>query len=335
MTFHDIWDAFIAHKRKRVKPSTVSAYLVTWRTIKDFFGNKEISSVTTKIVEKWAIEQLSSVSRKTIKDRIVLLNNIIDYYGYEYEVNVSKINTKYIHWPTVNARQGEFEKVKTFTPHDISSLLVKITEDPHPHNFLVSIMIGTGIRIGEACALTYGDINLENGTVEIKGTLERITLDPGLTDEDFERMNVKILRRAKQSALVLSTPKCLSSTRAIPLPRELLRILKNFKAIYPEKYYIGSNSLKPTEPRTLRTSYYRLLEAAGIDKHLNPHSLRHTYATSLITAGVDVKTTAALLGHGDTSTTLEIYSHATIESKKKAMSGTIGKQFQLAMKSLK
>lgn len=331
MTFNEIWDEYISHKRKRVKPSSISAYIHIWKSIKDFFGEKQISSVTTKMVEKWVFDQLDSVGRKTIKDRILLVNNIIDYYGYEYEVNVCRINTKYIHWPTKNVFNGEVEKIRTFTVNDIKALLLKITEDPQPKNMLVAIMIGTGIRIGEACALTYGSVNIETKSIEITGTIERIVIDQDYDEADFERMNVRILHKAKKSAIILSTPKCVSSCRSIPVPSELFKILKKLKDIYPAGYYIGSNSYKPSEPRALTVHYYRLLKSAGIEKRLSPHSLRHTYATNLITSGVDVKTTAALLGHGDTSTTLEIYSHATNESKKKAMTNTIGKQFKSAL----
>ncbi|MDE5975327.1 MAG: site-specific integrase, partial [Muribaculaceae bacterium] len=319
MTFNQIWGEFIAHKRKRVKPSTISIYSQNWKTLKGFFGDMEIDTVTTKTVEKWVMDALDSLSRKTIEDRLTLLNNIIDYYAYEYEVKVTKINRKYIHWPTRNTFKGEVEKIKTFSVNDIKALLVRIAEDPRPHNILVAIMIGTGIRIGEACALTYGNVNLDNKTIEITGTVERIMIDEKISDEDFERMNVKVLHKSRKSALIISTPKCLSSCRAIPVPEELLKVLKNFKAIYPPNYYIGSNSFKPTEPRVFRKYYYELLESVGIEKRLSPHSLRHTYATTLITSGVDIKTTAALLGHGDTGTTLEIYSHATVESKKRAM----------------
>ncbi len=328
MTFNEIWDEYIANKRIRVKPSTVSAYTCTWKSLKRDFGDREISSITTKGVEKWAIAQLSQLSRKSVKDRIILLNNIIDYYIYEYETPAQRINMKYIHWPTANVQEGELEAVKTFTPQEISVLVTHIAQDPTSTNLLVAIMIATGIRIGEACALTYGDVNTDNGTVEIRRTLERIMIDAGYTSEDLDKMNVNVISRARSTALVMSPPKCRASYRAVPVPRELLKVLKAFKTIYPGEYYIGSNCKKPMEPRVMRGHYRRLLEDAGIGRWLSPHSLRHTYATNLITTGVDVKTAAALLGHGDTSTTLAIYSHATSESKKKAMTTAIGKQFK-------
>ena len=331
MTFNEVWDEFIVHKRRRVKPSTISAYNATWSAIKGFFGDREINSITTKMVEKWAIAQLDVVSRKTLKDRILLVNNIIAFYEYEYEVNVCRINMKYIHWPTNNVFSGEIDHIKTYTAEDVRSMLTAIANDPQPRNILVAIMIGTGIRIGEACALTYDSINLSYNTIEVTGTIERITINSNFNDEDFERMNVKVLHKSKRTAVILSTPKCISSCRAIPVPSELLKVLKRLKAIYPAGYYIGTNSYKPIEPRNLRDNYYQLLESAGIDKQLKPHALRHTYATTLITSGVDIKTAAALLGHGDTATTLEIYSHATVESKKKAMVSTIGKQFKRAL----
>lgn len=331
MTFKEIWNEFLEQKRRRVKPSTVSTYRCLWESIKEEFGEREIESITTKSVEKWAITLLDTLNKKTIKDRIMLLNNIIDYYGYEYEVCVNRVNMKYIHWPSNNIRGGELEPVKAYTPQEIRLMLEEIARNPLPSNILVAIMIGTGIRIGEACALTYGDVNLQNGTIEIKRTLERITIDASDTMDYFKKMNVEVIRLAKKSALILSSPKCYSSYRSIPIPSELLKILKSYKTIFPPAYYIGSNMFKPTEPRVFRLHYYELLKNAGIEKRFNPHVLRHTYATTLMTSGVDVKTTAALLGHGDASTTLDIYSHATTESKKKAMTNTIGKQFKIAL----
>ena len=334
MTFNEIWDEYITQKKKRVKPSTSSAYTATWLLIKDYFGDKEIDSITTKGVEKWALSQLDTLGKKSILDRLILINNIIDYYGYEYEVPVTKIQMKYIRWPSANIYENEVENVKTFSVNDIRLMLNAIAKDPRPRHLLIAIMIGTGIRIGEACALTYGNINLETKSIEITGTLERIRVDDSFTDEDIERMNVKLLRRTKNSAIIISTPKCTASRRAIPIPGELLKILKKLKEVYPAEFYIGTGAYNPPEPRSFRLQYYKLLEKSGVGKHLSPHSLRHTYATTLITSGVDIKTTAALLGHGDTSTTLQVYSHATIESKSKAMRSTVGKQFKDSMKLL-
>lgn len=328
MTFNDIWDEFISNKKIRIKPSSVAIYVQLWMSLKKDFGDMDISSVSTKLVERWALGLLSRLSKHAIRDRIMLLNNMIDYYAYEYEVTVNRIQSKYIHWPTANIQKGELDNVKTFSPDEIKIMLGKIAEDPRPSRMLIAIMIGSGIRIGEACALTYGDINTNDGIIEVKGTVERITIDETYTEKDFNNMNVKLLHRAKKTALILSTPKCRASYRGVPIPRELLKILKTFKSIYPPAYYIGSNKFKPIEPRIMRKHYYEFLDECGIDKKLSPHSLRHTYATTLITSGVDVKTTAALLGHADTSTTLEIYSHATSESKKKAMTSTIGKRFK-------
>lgn len=328
MTFNEIWDEFITEKSRRVKPSSISSYNWIWKSIKDFFGDKEITAITTKMVEKWAISLLDTLSKKSLKDRLLLVNNIIDYYGYEYEKPVTKIQMKYIRWPSVNIYGSDIEKVKTFSPDDIKAMLKVIAVDPQPRNLLIAVMIATGIRIGEACALTYENLNIETKSIEITGTLERIAIDETFTDEACERMNIKILHKSKKSAVIISTPKCTSSRRSIPIPGELFKVLKKFKDLYPSGYYIGSNSFSPVEPRTLRVYYNKLLKKSGIEKQLSPHSLRHTYATMLITSGVDVKTTAALLGHGDTATTLGIYSHATAESKQKAMSSSIGKQFK-------
>lgn len=331
MTFNEIWPEYIEEKKRRVKPSSVGTYCCEWKRLRPVFGGMEIGDITTKKVEKWAVPACEHLNQKTVKYLILLLNNIIDYYEYEYEVKVSHISCKHIRWPSQHIVKGEIEQVRTFGASDLAAILQYITADPQPVNVVIAVMAGTGVRIGEACALRYENINTDNGTIEITGTVTRLPLAGiEMTDEDFERTGVKILHRAENSVLVLSSPKCLASRRAVPLPHELLHMLKMLKKIYPPEYYIGTNKFTPTEPRTLRNHYYRALKEAGVNKHLTPHSLRHTYATQLITSGIDVKTTAALLGHGDTSTTLLVYSHATTESKQKAMSKTVGKNFKKA-----
>lgn len=211
MTFNDIWDEFISNKKIRIKPSSVAIYVQLWIALKKDFGDMDISSVSTKLVERWALGLLSRLSKHAIRDRIMLLNNMIDYYAYEYEVTVNRIQSKYIHWPTANIQKGELDNVKTFSPDEIKIMLGKIAEDPRPSRMLIAIMIGSGIRIGEACALTYGDINTNDGIIEVKGTVERITIDETYTEKDFNNMNVKLLHRAKKTALILSTPKCRAS----------------------------------------------------------------------------------------------------------------------------
>ena len=330
MTFNDVWPLFIADKKLRVKPSTIATYRQTWKSLEDRFGPMDVTAVRTKAVERWCIEELSKYSKRYIHDKLTLLNNILDFVEYEFENPVSRINTKAIRWPTALMTVRD-EKVasKTLTGEEIKLLIDQVAKKPRPEWMLICLMIGTGLRIGEACALTYDSINTEAKVVEVRKTLERITIDPsvGFDRAYYEARGYTILRLTKGTAVLWGPPKTPTSSRQVPLPPALLTVLKKYKSAYPGSYFIGSNRDMPAEPRLIRNHFHKLLDICGINRQVVPHSLRHTYASMLVTSGTDVRTVSELLGHSDVTTTLDIYSHASPQSKHRAVTKNLSLPF--------
>ena len=118
--------------------------------------------------------------------------------------------------------------------------------------------------------------------------------------------------------MVISTPKTHNSCRAIPMGRELLAMMKLLKKVVNEDFYVLTNEERPTEPRTYRNYYNKLMQELGIPK-LKYHGLRHSFATRCIEAGCDYKTVSVLLGHSNISTTLDLYVHPNMEQKKRCI----------------
>lgn len=85
-----------------------------------------------------------------------------------------------------------------------------------------------------------------------------------------------------------------------------------------DDYYVLTNDERPTEPRTYRNYYRRLMERLGMPM-LKYHSLRHSFATRCIEVGCDYKTVSVLLGHANISTTLDLYVHPNMEQKKRCI----------------
>ena len=97
------------------------------------------------------------------------------------------------------------------------------------------------------------------------------------------------------------------------------KIVKPLKKVINDDYYILTNDDRPTEPRTYRNYYKRLMEKLDIPK-LKYHGLRHSFATRCIEVGCDYKTVSVLLGHSNISTTLDLYVHPNMEQKKRCIS---------------
>ena len=167
----------------------------------------------------------------------------------------------------------------------------------------IYISLSTGLRIGEICALKWSDINVYDGILTVNRTIERIYIIEG------ER---------KHTELVINTPKTKNSCREIPINKELLTMLKPLKKVINDDYYILTNDERPTEPRTYRNYYKRLMEKLDIPK-LKYHGLRHSFATRCIEVGCDYKTVSVLLGHSNISTTLDLYVHPNMEQKKRCI----------------
>lgn len=161
----------------------------------------------------------------------------------------------------------------------------------------------TGVRIGELCALQWGDIDLKEGTVYISKTLERVTLN------DFNgNMSTEI---------TLTSPKTQSSIRLIPLSPTLINLLKPIYIKEPGAYFL-TGTKKFIEPCNYRKFYTAFLKRHKLP-YIKFHGLRHTFATQLIENGVDCKTVSELLGHASVNMTLNLYVHPQMEQKRRAV----------------
>lgn len=121
-----------------------------------------------------------------------------------------------------------------------------------------------------------------------------------------------------------------SGKREIPLVDKLLFHLKKHKLeqsklklksglFYEDNDYVfATYSGKPYHERNIRRALNRIIKKAGLD-HFTPHTLRHTFGTRMTEAGVQPTVIIDSMGHSDIKITLQIYTHATNDSKEHAM----------------
>ena len=151
--------------------------------------------------------------------------------------------------------------------------------------------------------MTWNDLDTELGVISITKTIQRIYYVGG---------------EERRTEVIIDTPKSKNSIREIPMTKDLLRMVKPLKKVVNGSFYVLTNSAVPTEPRTYRNYYKRLMKQLDIPA-LKFHGLRHSFATRCIESNCDYKTVSVLLGHSNISTTLNLYVHPNMEQKKRCV----------------
>ena len=117
----------------------------------------------------------------------------------------------------------------------------------------------------------------------------------------------------------------------IPISKDLIKILKSIKKENKSKYVITTRNKDMVGNRSYQRTFEFILEKLNVN-YRNFHSLRHTFATSALEIGMDVKTLAEILGHTNAMITLNRYSHSLL-SYKIDMMNKLGKNLNLSIKN--
>lgn len=289
----DLWKK---DKKQYVKKSTYSAYVLLVKNhLLPYFGDKY--EVEESDVQKFVFEKLEQgLSQKTIMDILIVLKMILKFGVKHRYLSCREIEIKF---PT----QRENEGLEVLSRSNQRKIMDYIEKNFTFKNLGIYICLSTGLRIGELCALTWDDIDEDNGVILVRKTIQRI----------YVIDDVK-----KRTELIIDTPKTKNSIRDIPMTSDLIKIIKSIKKIVNNEYYVLTNDIKPTEPRTYRNYYKRFMKKFDIPD-LKFHGLRHSFATRCIEGKCDYKTVSVILGHSNISTTLNLYVHPNLEQKKKCI----------------
>ena len=283
-------------KQQYVKQSSIAAYaLILENHILPVFGDKV--QLTETDVQAFALKKLQDgLSQKTVKDVLIVLKMIQKFGAKNGDLPFMEWSVKF---PTGQTKQ----ELEVLSVNNQKRIMQYAIDNFTFRNLGIYICLSTGIRIGEVCALKWGDINIATETISINRTIERIYVIDG---------------EKRHTEVVIGTPKTKNSLREIPMSKELLKIVRPLKKVMNDEYFILTNEAKPTEPRTYRNYYKQLLKQLGIPD-LKFHGLRHSFATRCIESQCDYKTVSVILGHANISTTLNLYVHPNMEQKKKCI----------------
>lgn len=280
-----IEEIFIDWYKTQVKEATFENRLAIINKHFKYFHKYAVSEIEPIHVQKWQLKLSNQYSASYVRnvhgifsiamDRAIVLG-LAETNAGRVIGNVKKRKIKIDFWT-----KEEFEKV----------ISVIYKEDHYQHFIFVSIwmLFMTGMRIGEATALQWEDIDFETGVVKITKTLYYKSID-----------NFKF-----------TEPKTRASIRNVTLDGDTINILKEWKE-HQEKIldtdFIMSYNGYPTQKSTMAKSITRFSKLADVHR-IKTHALRHSHASLLISMGENPLIIKERLGHEDIETTLGTYGH--------------------------
>ena len=280
MTFQNLYEIYMEDMAARLKQSTLLTKKAVLQThILPFFGSKPINEIKASDVRRWQAKLMSSpnnYSQTYLKKINTELNSIINYAKRFYDLNTNPCGKA----GTIGKAKAEEMDYWTYDEYIAFREGVK---DKSLSYICFEILYWTGMREGELLALSPADIDLDNKTISINRTYQRI-----------------------EGKDVFTSPKTRKSKRKIPIPDFLCQELSDY---IQSRYMLDADErLFPVTKSYLSHEMIRGCKNTGVKK-IRIHNIRHSHASLLINQGCDALMLADRLGHEKVSTTLNTYSH--------------------------
>lgn len=344
ITVNDYLDFWFDNSCKmNLKYNTQVGYLrIIEGHLKPKFGQYKLKAINSASLQEYANSlKLNGYSKSHIVGILTIFQSALDY-AVEPMHYINYNPMKSVKFPKVE-KQPRQRVILTLD--EWQSIIDKF---PEGSRYYIPLMIGfhTGLRISEAFALTWDDIDLDNRTLTVNKQIVKRNFGA-----DVRKVIEKKGKKEQRSSWYFTTPKTASSMRTIKFDEDLFKALKHEKAIqaknemkYGEFFTVqvtkkevdekGNDMVrivpvqKCVESQLSRTRLICIAEngqytstdsfkycSRVIHNELklafDYHSLRHTHATMLIEAGANVKNVQARLGHSNITTTLQTYVHDT------------------------
>jgi site-specific recombinase XerD len=282
----------------------------------EFAGDIKPNKIDPELIKKYRVHL------NRLKDK---KGNLISQTTQNYHLIALRSFLKYLareDIPSLAAEKIELAKTKerelTFLePEEVHEIFAKI--DRHDISSLrdraiLETLYSTGLRVSELVRLKIDDVNLKKGEFAVRGKGGKVRIV--YLSESAQKWLTEYLKARHDDLPALFTKH---------LNRKELQVLDDL-----DKEEILKSSY--LTPRTIQRIIQKYARAAGITKHVTPHTLRHSFATDLLANGADLRSVQELLGHTSVTTT-QIYTHVTNKQLKKIHSAFHDKKLKEKSKS--
>lgn len=336
MTLNAFWDDYISLKHE-LKDSTRSNYIYMYnKYVRPDFGKKNITTIKFSDVKRFYIKLIYDLGFKP--NSMEIINTII------HPVFTSAVRDGYIRNNPSDGVMAEIKKSHSWEKpkrHALTERQQEMFVDFIASSYqfkhwlpLITVMLGTGCRVGEVLGLRWQDCNFEEDIININHTL----IYRKFTDEECH--------------FAITTPKTKSGERIIPMLSDVKAALRQE---YKNQLEDGFNEsvVDGFSGFIFKSRYNTVLSPHGVNRaidriinacneqeqekakaegrkpellpHFSCHNLRHTFCTRFCENETNLKIIQEIMGHADITTTMDIYNEATKDKKKESFAGLDGK----------
>lgn len=307
-TFKEVYELWLLQYENTVEQSTFV------KTV-SLFNNHILPSIGEYKIEKITVD----ICQKAVNDWAKKLKNISKVKAYASRVFnfavkrdfVQKNPFDLVELPRKRNKQlsDETDEKNFYTREQLVEFLSCLEKETNVKAYvLFRLLAFSGMRKGEALALTWRDINFKTNEIRIN----------------------KALSRGKDNKLYIKSTKT-NEARTIKMDEKTMNILRMWKKKQKEDYFkLGFNTSKPSQlvfsneknefiqPTKTREWILYVQEKYNLKK-VTTHGLRHTHCSLLFEAGATLKEVQDRLGHSDIKTTMNIYTHVTKKAQEQAI----------------
>ena len=275
--------------QKRLDTKTLKAYRIDLKQFQSSIPVQNINEITSELLENHIAKLHQTFKPKTVKRKIASLKAFFHHLEYKELINRNPFNRMQIKFrePVILPKTIPLPIIEII----LSTIYAYQKEASTPYQkknalrdaAVIELLFATGIRISELCSLKSIDVNFYEKTVLIYG------------------------KGSKERKIQLGND-------------SVIAVLREYKETFQSEieacnYFFVNQSGRPLTDQAVRRMINKYTSLAAVDLHITPHMFRHTFATSLLEADVDIRYIQEMLGHSSINIT-EIYTHVAMAKQR-------------------
>lgn len=278
--------------QKLLDKKTLKAYRIDLRQFCEHISISESEEITPAMLESYISDLHNKYQPKTVKRKVASIKAFFHFLEYKEYMERNPFNRIQIHF------REPAKLPKTIPLHIVESFLSTIYTQQNTANTdyqkrnairdaaVIELLFATGMRISELCSLHPSDINLFDGTILIHGK--------GNKERRLQIGNDSVIATLKEYH-------------------------SNFHAEISQcNHFFANQNGNSLSDQTVRRMIRKYSDLAAIKLHITPHMFRHTFATCLLEADVDIRYIQEMLGHSSINIT-EIYTHVAVAKQREIL----------------